>query len=123
MEENKNSACPNCGVFKPWHVIRVVGIDDHRCVECGLPVQIFMHHSITTDTAKAKAFLKDTGLTMTPDAVRDACWPHEQGHITGATLGRKFRDAANRGELIKSYYINERGTKIAQYSWNKEQNV
>ena len=80
-------------------------------------------HSITSDTAEAKEHLKETGEAMTPEAVRDALWSGACGHITGATLGRKFRAAANRGELIKSYYVNERGTKIAQYSWNKEQSI
>lgn len=74
MEEIKK--CPNCGVLKAGHVIKIVSIKDRRCVVCGLPVPAFvpMPHSIKSDIGRAKSYLKETGMTMTPDAVRDALW-------------------------------------------------
>ena len=76
--------------------------------------------SITSDLAQAKAYLKETGLSLTPDAVRDALWLGTTGHITSATLSRKFREAAAKGELTKTYYFNDKGRKIAQYSYRQE---
>ena len=74
--------------------------------------------NITSDTAKAKEYLKTTGATATPDGVRDALWSGNPGHVTGSTLARKFRDAAQRGELLKSRYVNAKGRSIALYSFN-----
>ena len=117
MEEIKK--CENCQTFKPFHVIKAIGYNNPKCAVCGLPVPavVSIPHSITSDLALAKSYLKETGLSLTPDAVRDALWAGNPGHITGATLGRKFREAAAKGELTKTYYVNDKGRKIAQYSW------
>lgn len=68
------------------------------------------------DATRAKEFLRLTGKTMVPDTV------HQILHLrtSRATLGRKMREAAQRGELVRSYYVNERGTKICQYSFNQD---
>lgn len=70
--------------------------------------------SIKHEATRARQYLKFTGATMTPDKV------HEILHLctSRSTLGRKMREAAQRGELLRSYYVNERGTKICQYSFN-----
>ena len=71
---------------------------------------------ILQDSVRAREFLRLTDETMVPDLV------HEILHLrtSRATLGRKMREAAQRGELLRSYYVNERGTKICQYSWNPD---
>lgn len=69
---------------------------------------------IKHESTRAREYLRLTGATCTPDRV------HEILHLrtSRATLGRKMREAAQRGELLRSYYVNERGTKICQYSFN-----
>lgn len=71
---------------------------------------------IRHEATRAREYLRLTGATCTPDRI------HEVLHLrtSRATLGRKMREAAQRGELLRSYYVNERGAKIAQYSWNPD---
>lgn len=73
-----------------------------------------MLESFKHEATRAREYLRLTGATCTPDRV------HEILHLrtSRATLGRKMREAAQRGELTRSYYVNERGTKICQYSFN-----
>lgn len=71
---------------------------------------------IIGDAPRARVYLKETGITATPDRVKEIL-----GLKTSAsTLGRKFRDAAKTGELIRTYYTNEQGRRIAQYEYNPE---
>jgi hypothetical protein len=84
----------------------------------GVQFDITELRQVRQDAVKAKQFLRLIVGSMTPDKI------HEILHLrtSRATLGRKLR-AASRGEnpeLVRSYYVNERGTKIAQYSWNPE---
>lgn len=64
----------------------------------------------------AKGYLKLSGLTLVPDRlVTHLCLSQ-----TGATLSRKLR-AASVGanpELLRSYYLNDKGRRIAQYAYN-----
>lgn len=71
-----------------------------------------MLENVKHEATRAREYLRLTGATMTPDKV------HEILHLktSRATLGRKMREAYQRGKLQRSYYTNERGTKIAQYS-------
>ena len=73
-----------------------------------------MLETVNHEATRAREYLRLTGATCTPDRV------HEILHLrtSRATLGRKMREAAQRGELTRSYYVNERGTKICQYSFN-----
>lgn len=68
------------------------------------------------DAPRARAYLKETGITATPDRVHEIL----NLRTSRATLGKKFREAAARGELIRTYYTNEQGRKIAQYEYNPE---
>lgn len=75
-----------------------------------------MLEAVNHEATRAREYLRLTGATCTPDRV------HEILHLrtSRATLGRKMREAAQRGELVRSYYVNDRGTKICQYSFNQE---
>jgi hypothetical protein len=72
------------------------------------------------ELARAKSYLKISGLTCVPDWLVS----HLGLSQTGATLGRKFRAASSEDptdtthELRKSYYINSKGRRIAQYAHN-----
>lgn len=70
--------------------------------------------SVKHETTRAREYLRFTGENMTPDKVHEIL----DLRTSRATLGRKMREAAQRGELLRSYYVNERGTKICQYSFN-----
>ena len=127
MEENKN-VCQNCEVIKPGHVIKVKNMDTMECSVCGKifkPTETItygadrhqmsatlwvMLEKINHEATRAREYLRLTGATCTPDRV------HEVLHLrtSRATLARKMREAAQRGELLRSYYVNERGTKICQ---------
>ena len=76
----------------------------------------FMLEKINHEATRAREYLRLTGATCTPDRV------HEILHLrtSRATLGRKMREAAQRGELLRKPYINERGTEIAAYCWNPD---
>lgn len=65
----------------------------------------------------AKLFLKYTGETMTPDKVKEILRLSQ----SGATLGRKFRDAAScweNPELTKNYYTTQKGKKVVEFCYN-----
>ncbi len=68
------------------------------------------------DAPRARAYLKETGITATPDRVKEILGLK----TSSATLGRKFREATARGELIRTYYTNEQGRRIALYEYNPE---
>jgi len=72
--------------------------------------------NIIGDAPRARAYLRETGITATPDRVKEILGLK----TSSATLGRKFREAAARGELIRTYYTNEQGRRIAQYEYNPE---
>ena len=116
MEENKK--CKYCGgditIMNPTGNCCHLEYPDYTNKNLLAPA------SISSDLALAKSYLKETGLLLSPDAVCNALWSGTFGHITGSTLGRKFREAAAKGELVKSYYFNDKGRKIAQYA-HKEQ--
>ena len=66
-----------------------------------------------TEIEKALRFLRDAyPMPFTPDAIREKAGLT----ISGATLGRKLRERAAKGEIAKSYYTSPRGEEIAQYS-------
>ena len=70
-----------------------------------------------SDVRTAKTYLAEEYPTaMTPDRVKELLGLK----TSAATLGRKFRDAAKSGELVRSYYRNERNEEIAQYAYNPE---
>jgi outer membrane protein W len=65
----------------------------------------------------AKMFLKYTGATMTPDAVRETLRLSQ----SGATLGRKFRYASadpHNPELAKSYYTAKNNREVVEFYYN-----
>ena len=64
-----------------------------------------------SDLARAKDYLYKSSATATPDRVKEILGLK----ISHATLGRKFREAAAKGELERSYYTDERGEEIAHY--------
>ena len=68
-----------------------------------------------SDVSAAKNYLAvNFPEAFTPDRVKEVL-----GLLcSAATLGRKFRAAAQNGELVKCYYCNARGEEIAQYSHN-----
>ena len=90
--------------------------------ECGFEVKsqtaIAIIKDIKHEAARARTYLRLTGATMTPDKVHEVL----NLRTSRATLSRKFRDASKgeNPELVRSYYTNERGTDIAQYSWNTD---
>ena len=147
MEENKN-VCQNCEVIRIGHAIqfdsngncilcgrkvfpriktdqtpKLTDISD-RANEYGnrlmadapqMTATLWLTlEKINHEATRAREYLRLTGATCTPDRV------HEILHLrtSRATLARKMREAAQRGELLRSYYVNERGTKICQYSFN-----
>ena len=73
------------------------------------------------DTQRAKNYLKETGLHLTPDAVRDALWSGA-GHITHGALARKFRASStgDNPELRREHYVNAKGRNITRYFWGTE---
>ena len=90
-------------------IIAFDGRDNVPVIKCGgawiktlvwkaKPCGLEPTHSINSDLAQAKSYLKETGRTLTPDAICDILWVGSIGHITGATLGRKFRASARAGK-------------------------
>ncbi len=74
--------------------------------------------AIIGDAPRAVAYLKESGTMLTPDRI------HETLNLqtSRATLGRKLR-AYSEGEnskLLRSYYYNERGRRIACFGWNPD---
>lgn len=66
-----------------------------------------------TEIDKALKFLREAHPNAyTPDAIKEKAGLT----ISGATLGRKLRERASKGEIAKSYYTSPRGEEIAQYS-------
>jgi hypothetical protein len=65
----------------------------------------------------AKLFLKYTGHTLTPDAIKEILRLGQ----TGASLGRRFRavsiDPVNP-ELKKSYYTAKNGREVVEFYYN-----
>ena len=111
MEENKNGWINTSGYI--FGVDMAVGVNATPQMSATLWVML---EKINHEATRAREYLRLTGATCTPDRV------HEVLHLrtSRATLGRKMREAAQRGELLRSYYVNERGTKICQYSWNPD---
>lgn len=70
----------------------------------------------TSDLGRALMWLRLSGEIRTPDSVKEELCLR----TSASTLGRKFREAAAKGELLKSYYFTNKGRKVAQYSWNQE---
>ena len=71
-----------------------------------------------SETSIALRYLKATGFILTPDRI------HETLNLqtSRATLGRKLRaysEGANP-KLVRAYYINERGRRIACFGWNPD---
>ena len=71
-----------------------------------------------SETSIALRYLKASGFVLTPDRI------HETLNLqtSRATLGRKLR-AYSEGEnskLLRSYYYNERGRRIACFGWNPD---
>jgi hypothetical protein len=71
---------------------------------------------IKAEAARARAYLKITGLNVPPDTVKDAL----NLSTSSATLGRKFRASCSgdNPELLRSYYVNGKGRTTAQYRYN-----
>ena len=68
-----------------------------------------------SDLQKAKQFLSYRfPKAFTPDGVKDKL----KLSISSSTLARKFRAAAQNGELWKWYYTNEKGKSIVTYAYN-----
>lgn len=65
---------------------------------------------------RAITYLKDSGLTWVPDKLKDHLFLSQ----SPATLGRKFRahSEGDNPELLRTYYVNDKGRKIAQYAYN-----
>jgi hypothetical protein len=65
---------------------------------------------------RAINYLKISGLTFVPDLLVT----HLGLKITGATLSRKLRAASigSNPEVLRSYYINGKGRRIAEYTFN-----
>ena len=69
----------------------------------------------TSDLSHARNFLKIMSHeNYTPEAIKAALFLKS----STATIGRKLRQYARDGMLIRSYYRNPAGEEIAQYSWN-----
>lgn len=70
----------------------------------------------TNEVRAAKSYLKLSGLTWVPDRLVT----HLKLSQTGATLGRKFRQASTgeNPELLRSYYVNDKGRRIVEFTWN-----
>lgn len=111
MDENKNSWINTSGYI--FGVDKAVGVDATPQMTATLWVML---EEVKHEATRAREYLRLTGATYTPDRV------HEILHLrtSRATLGRKMREAAQRGELLRSYYVNERGTKICQYAFNQD---
>jgi hypothetical protein len=65
----------------------------------------------------AKLFLKYTGVSMTPDTLKETLRLSQ----SGATLGRKLREAAEdylNPELLKRYYDTKNNRRVVEFSWN-----
>lgn len=75
---------------------------------------------IQSDLSRAKQYLKSYPFPgiLPPDRVKEVLGLK----TSAATLGRKFRAAStgNNPELLRSYYINDRGRKIAHYQYNHD---
>ena len=71
-----------------------------------------------SDLSRAKQYLKSGALVLPPDRVKEVLVLK----TSAATLGRKFRAASTGGnsELIRSYYTNDAGRRIAQYAYNPD---
>ena len=70
------------------------------------------------DAPRARAYLKETGITATPDRLKEILGLR----TSAATLGRKLRAASvgENPELLRTYYTNEQGRSIAQYEANPD---
>lgn len=122
MEEIKNGNCPNCEVIAPGHKIMVDDMYEMKCSLCHKPLPFYspsLEHrlsGINHEATRAREYLRLTGATCTPDRVHEIL----NLRTSRATLARKMREAAQRGELLRKPYTNERGTEIAAYCWNPD---
>lgn len=123
MEENKNKNISEkqTGEAIQYLLRKGYGSDGEYASRIGSDFQISATlwvtlEKINHEATRAREYLRLTGATCTPERI------HEVLHLrtSRATLGRKMREAAQRGELLRCYYVNERGTKICHYYWNTE---
>lgn len=78
--------------------------------------------SIQSELARAKKYLRDSGLAFTPDHLKE----HLMLSQSAATLGRKLRQASednNNPELLRSYYVNSKGRRIVEFKANPDYNT
>lgn len=117
MEENKNNGI-NPGPISADEMLAYAVLFGIQAFKTKSQIAKDVLKDIKHEATRAREYLRLTGATMTPDKIHEVLGLR----TSRATLGRKLR-AASRGEnaeLVRSYYVNERGTKIAQYSWNTE---
>jgi len=111
-------SCEMCSIG-PGKSIRVDDVGNCRYCGTFITTPIMDFGATRSDLAAAKMYLRnDDGLTLPPDRVKERL----NLKTSAATLGRKFR-AASTGknpELLRSYYINEQGRRIAQYQFNPD---